>query len=66
MRHYTSHGTAILEMRPKVGDRFVVLQLKLKDEVNMPHVMELGVAEKASQHGLATSVHLLEQTPVGR
>ena len=61
-----SHGAAILEMRPNVGDRFVVLQLKLKDELNMPHVMELGVAEKASQHGLETSVHLLEQTPAGR
>ena len=61
-----SHHTAILELRPEVGDVFTVLQLRLTDQSKHPHVMELGVAERASQFGTSSSVRLLENTAVGR
>ncbi|SDG52060.1 RES domain-containing protein [Pseudomonas benzenivorans] len=61
-----SHETAVLEMRPTVGDRFAVLQLRLKDSSSLPHVMELGVAERKSMNGSRSSVHLLENTIIGR
>lgn len=61
-----SHHSAILEMRPEIGERFVVLQMRLRNDGELPHVMELGVAERATQHGLKARVHLVEQTAFGR
>lgn len=58
--------TATLELRPQLGDRHTILELTLRDKAVWPHVMEIGVVEKASQFGLQTAVHLLEQTPHGR
>ncbi len=59
-----SHETAILEVRPKIGDLVTLLRVKLKDPMIFPHVMELGVAETQSQHGLNISFPLLEQTNI--
>lgn len=61
-----SHHTAVLEMRPTVGDTFCVLQVRLKDRSILPHVMELGVAEKTSQHHLPRTARLLEESQQGR
>ncbi|HEX5276373.1 MAG TPA: RES domain-containing protein [Fluviicoccus sp.] len=57
-----SHDTATLEVRPKVGDLVTILRVKLKDSARLPHVMELGIAETQSQHGLEITMPLLEQT----
>lgn len=57
-----SHETATLEIRPKIGDFVTILRVKLKDTNKLPHVMELGMAETQSQHGLGISIPLLEQT----
>lgn len=61
-----SHQTAVLEVRAAPGDLVTVLEIGLKSEASLPHVMEIGVAEKASQHSLPTTVNLLENTPEGR
>lgn len=61
-----SHHTALLEMRPNVGDTFCVLQVRLKDSSILPHVMELGVAEKASHHSVPRTAHILDETKLGR
>jgi RES domain-containing protein len=60
-----SQQTAILEMRPAVGDIFTILKLRLADAAILPHVMELGFEEKSSQFGLTASVRLVETTVAG-
>lgn len=57
-----SHDTAILEVRPKVGDLVTVLRVKLRNPRTLPHVMEVGVAETSSQYKLGLKVHIFEQT----
>lgn len=61
-----SHQTAILEVRANPGDLVTVLEIGLKSETELPHVMEIGVAEKASQYRLPTTVNLLENTAEGQ
>lgn len=61
-----SHQTAVLEMRANPGELVTILEIGLKAEKNLPHVMEIGVAEKSSQHNLPTTVKLLENTKSGR
>jgi hypothetical protein len=61
-----SHHTAALELRPKVGQRFTVLVVRLNDKDALPHVMELGIGGKASEFGFKTDFPLLENTPGGR
>lgn len=61
-----SHQTAVLETRANPGDVVTVLEIGLRAETDLPHVMEIGVAEKASEHNLPTTVNLLDNTPAGR
>ena len=61
-----SHQTAMLEVRANPGDLVTILEMSLKTATDLPHVMEIGVAEKTSQYNLPTSVTLLENTPAGR
>ena len=49
-----------------MGERLTILEVRLRDEAVMPHVMELGVAERASRFKCRSSVHLLENTATGR
>lgn len=55
-----SHETATLEVRPNIGDYVTILRVKLNDAQRLPHVMELGVTETQSQHGLGISTPFLE------
>jgi hypothetical protein len=57
-----SHETATLEMRPAVGDVITILRIKRKPRSEPLHVMELGIAEKQSAHGLPQTVHIPENT----
>jgi RES domain len=61
-----SHLTATLEMRPQIGDVITLLSLKRKESGGKLHVMEIGLAEKQSLHGLDRSVRLLEETAYGQ
>lgn len=61
-----SHQTALLEARANPGDLVTILEIGLRAETSLPHVMEIGVAEKASQHNLPTTVNILENTAAGR
>lgn len=61
-----SHQTAVLEVRACPGELVTVLEIGLRAETVLPHVMEIGVAEKASQYSLPTTVNLLENTTAGR
>lgn len=61
-----SENTAILEMRPQKGDILTILRCKLINSNNKPHVMELGGAEKFSQHKIKSTVNLLENTHGGK
>lgn len=61
-----SHQTATLEMRPAVGDVITILRMKRKPRKVPLHVMEIGVAEKQSVHGLPQTVRIVENTPFGR
>jgi hypothetical protein len=40
-----NEGTAILELRPRVGDTITVLKCELKDPNVRPYVMQLGMKE---------------------
>lgn len=61
-----SHQTSLLESRPVKGELVTILEIHLKNPTALPHVMELGVAEKSSEHKLPTTVNLLENTQLGR
>jgi hypothetical protein len=61
-----SEGTAILEKKPNQGDALAVLRCKLKSNDKKPHVMELGIAEMTSLHGVQSTTQLLENTRGGR
>lgn len=57
-----SSDIATLEIRPEIGDVITILGVKLKDFSKKPHVMELGLAETASQYGINNDIHLIENT----
>ena len=61
-----SQDTAILEMRPQKGDILTILRCKLINSNKKPHVMELGGAEKFSQHKIQSTINLFENTNTGR
>ncbi len=61
-----SRDIALLELRPIPGDLITVLEVRLFDREKSPHVMEIGVAEKVSQHSLGRDVKILENTSFGR
>lgn len=61
-----SHHSALLEMRPRIGERYTILQMRLKSQKVLPHVMELGLADMASDHCIPCKVRRLEDTEVGR
>lgn len=41
----THHDTALMEMRPKVGDEITILESRLINPVSVPKFMEVGVKE---------------------
>ncbi|MEI2453108.1 RES family NAD+ phosphorylase [Lysobacter firmicutimachus] len=61
-----SHQTAVLEVRPSPGDLVTVLELGLKSGADLPHVMEIGTVEKASQYNLPSTANILENTVGGQ
>lgn len=61
-----NHGTALLEMRPEIGSSYVIMELEQRNNREMAHLMEMGVAERVSEHGLPINVPLLENTDAGR
>ncbi|MFZ5448966.1 MAG: RES domain-containing protein [Thermodesulfobacteriota bacterium] len=61
-----SEATAILEMRPRIGEIMTILRCRLINSDVKPHVMELGCAEKFSQHKIPTTLNVLENTTYGR
>jgi hypothetical protein len=61
-----SQDTATLEMRPEVGNVITLLSLLPVDPTRRLQVMEIGVAEKESLHGLPRNIQLLEETVYGR
>jgi hypothetical protein len=61
-----TEDTALYEMRPQVGDLYTILRCRLKDPGIIPHVMELGIAERSSQYDHPLRHSILENTVAGR
>lgn len=58
--------TAILEMRPQIGEELVVLQVGLKDANVWPHVFEIGVPELAAKHDPKVGINRFHRTDIGQ
>lgn len=61
-----SEATAILEMRPKIGEKLAVLQAVLKDVNVGPYVFEIGLPELAAQHNPKVGTDRFHHTDTGR
>jgi hypothetical protein len=61
-----SESTALLEMRPLVGETFAILQMVPADAAVLPHVFDIALAETAGGGDPKVGATMFHQTPLGR
>lgn len=61
-----NEATALLEMRPLVGETFAILQMVLADAAVQPHVFDIALAETAGGGDPKVGAKKFHQTLLGR
>jgi hypothetical protein len=59
-------STAILELRPDIGDYLTILKCRLKDSNNLPYVQELGLPEFTAKYNPQLGGTILENSALGK